>query len=75
MVGILGHRVSARPQEEQVGNQPYHIMKSQQKLLDTKAQVSLFSCQYSMCTGAYHCQEELTLSTTPLGEDKWKLSI
>lgn len=49
-------------------------MESQKKL-DTKARVSFSGWQYSMCIVTHHCQEELTLSLTPLGEDKQKLSI
>lgn len=57
------------------GQLRYIYMMESQKKLDTKARVIFSGWQYSMRIVTLHCQEELTLSLTPVEEDKQKLSI
>ena len=76
MAGTLSHTVSA-PTEEGLeteavypSNQPYPGDDGVPiKTLDTKAWVSFLDRQLPLCTVERHCQEELMLFTSPLGEN------
>lgn len=81
MMGTVNHTGSVQLQGgletevSYIGNQPHLHDGVPPKKLDTKAQVSFSGWQYSMCIITHHCQEELMLSLTPIGEDKQKLGI